>query len=106
MGKHNVINSLCDAIKQILEFIHECLYAVWYLRIALAVSINTYRSSDVWVHADLLYVVLQQIHLSCEVVDTLHWGGEVTMDWIEGGLSYYILAGPQLQEGKRFETLH
>ena len=62
------------------------------LRIFLAVSINAYRSSDVGIHTDPLQVILEQMYLSCEVVDTLDWGSEGTVEWIEGRLSHCKLA--------------
>jgi len=59
-----------------------------YLRIVLAVPINTYRHIDVRVPNGLLQVVMEQMHLSCEVVDTLHWGNEGTIERIEGRFSH------------------
>ena len=74
---------------------HECV--CWrYLRIVLTVFINAYRGSDVGIHRDLILVALEQMYLSCEVVDTLNWGNKGTMNWIEGGHSHYKLARPQL----------
>ena len=80
-----------------------CVSMGWgYLRIVLAVPIDAYRHVDVRVLDGLLQVVIEQMNLSCEVVDTLHWGGEGTMERIEGGLSCYKLARLQLQQGKEF----
>ena len=73
-----------------------------YLRIFLAVSFNAYGCRDVWIHAGFLWMVLVQMHLSCEVVDTLHCGDEGTMEWIEGGLCHCKLAWLQLYGGKEF----
>ena len=69
-----------------------------YLHIVLAVPIDAYRHVDVRVLDGLLQVVIEQMYLSCEVVDTLHWGGEGATEWIERGLSSYKLARLQLQE--------
>ena len=67
-----------------------CAYVVRvYLRIVLAVPINAYRHIDVRVPKSLLQMVIKQMHLSCEVVDTLHWGDEGTIERIEGGFSHY-----------------
>ena len=64
-----------------------------YLRNVLAVSINAYRHIDVRILNGLLQEVIEQMHLSCEVVDTLDWSDEGTTEWIEGGLSQCKLAG-------------
>ena len=79
---------MCDSKSTWCVYIH-----CWgYLRIVLAVPINAYRHIDARVPNDLLQVVIKQMHLSCEVVDTLHWGDEGTIEWIEGGLSQYKMA--------------
>jgi len=78
--------------------VHECVHMLLeYLRIVLAVPINAYRHSNVRVPKSLLQVVMEQMHLSCEVVDTLHWGDEGTIERIEGGFSHDKLARLWLQ---------
>ena len=66
---------------------HECVHMLLgYLRIVLAVPINAYRHIDVRVPKSLLQMVIKQMHLSCEVVDTLDWSDEGTTEWIENML--------------------
>ena len=91
----NIFIMRCATVKMHDECVHVLRL---YLRIVLAVPIDAYRHVDVRVLDGLLQVVSEQMYLSCEVVDTLHWGGEGTTGWTEGGLSCYKLARLQLKE--------
>ena len=52
------------------------IHPMKYLRIVFAVFINAYSHCDVGILVDWVRVVLEEMDLSCEVVDTLYWSNE------------------------------